>query len=318
MRDAHMAWGSILQDRANAAAVIHYGAQNVLQNYDRLGAMQAYSELQRLQDQAKAIPTSFGSSALRDISDVQQAIQAGNYGTPQEQILRALNAKSGNVVGAALSSTTPEGWGLLTGATDASAWWKQSTDTWNAAHPQTPVATPATAEVAAPWALSPFEDALMDASADWGSIQPNQYFATQMPWEAPSPDGTLALKSTGREVAETALSQRGKPYVWGAEDPRHGFDCSGLVQWAWAQHGVKLPRTTWQQITVGRAVDVKDMQPGDAIFFDMNHGQRDANHVGIYIGNGKMVAAPKPGDVVKTYTVAGYWSSKVVGVRRYG
>ncbi|MGF1430739.1 NlpC/P60 family protein [Kitasatospora sp. LaBMicrA B282] len=91
-----------------------------------------------------------------------------------------------------------------------------------------------------------------------------------------------------------ALSRLGDNYVWGATGPST-FDCSGLMQWAYEQAGVSLPRTSQEQATVGTAVpSLAQAQPGDLVIY----GQ-DAHHVGMYIGNGNVVHAPHTGDVVR-------------------
>ena len=72
-----------------------------------------------------------------------------------------------------------------------------------------------------------------------------------------------------------------------------GFDCSGLVAWAYAQVGVSLPHSTYAQYSMGVAVSQDQLQPGDLVFFD------GLGHVGIYIGGGQFVHAPHTGDVVK-------------------
>jgi peptidoglycan DL-endopeptidase CwlO len=95
------------------------------------------------------------------------------------------------------------------------------------------------------------------------------------------------------KVIAFAEAQLGKPYVWGATGP-NSYDCSGLTQDAWATAGVSLPRTTWDQVNVGTTVSRSQMVPGDLVFF-----YDDVSHVGIYVGNGQMIHAPKPGDVVK-------------------
>lgn len=74
-------------------------------------------------------------------------------------------------------------------------------------------------------------------------------------------------------------------YVWGGNSLSQGVDCSGLIQQAYGQLGIKLPRTTWEQAKTGRQVSVKDIQPGDLVFYN------DYGHVGIYVGNGKIVHA---------------------------
>jgi cell wall-associated NlpC family hydrolase len=98
---------------------------------------------------------------------------------------------------------------------------------------------------------------------------------------------------SGQAVA-AALTRLGDSYVWGATGPAY-FDCSGLMQWAYARAGVSLPRTSQEQATVGAAVpSLAQAQPGDLVIYGY-----DAHHVGMYIGNGKVVHAPHTGDVVR-------------------
>lgn len=93
-------------------------------------------------------------------------------------------------------------------------------------------------------------------------------------------------------AALLALAHLGKPYRWGANGPA-AFDCSGLVCYVYAQLGVHLPRTTFSQAGCGRSVSADRLTPGDLVFF------RGNAHVGIYIGSGCYVHAPRTGDVVK-------------------
>jgi len=125
------------------------------------------------------------------------------------------------------------------------------------------------------------------------------------PSPAPEPGG-LALAS--------ALELRGVPYRNGGSDP-NGFDCSGLVQWVFAQNGRALPREVREQYRIGREVDADDVQPGDLLFFDTSsHG---ASHVGIAIDRESFVHAPSTNGVVRVerYT-SHYWSRRYVGARR--
>ncbi|MFF1548282.1 C40 family peptidase [Streptomyces sp. NPDC058291] len=90
-----------------------------------------------------------------------------------------------------------------------------------------------------------------------------------------------------------ARAQIGKPCVWGAMGPG-SYDCSGLTQAAWKAAGVTLPRTAHDQATAGAPVALADARPGDLVFF-----HADASHVGVYLGNGMMIHAPKPGAYVR-------------------
>ncbi|MGW2177386.1 NlpC/P60 family protein [Streptomyces sp. NPDC001732] len=85
----------------------------------------------------------------------------------------------------------------------------------------------------------------------------------------------------------------GKPYVWGATGPS-SFDCSGLTQAAWRSAGLSLPRTTYTQINTGQRVSRSQLAPGDLVFF-----YSGISHVGLYIGNGQMIHAPRTGSTVR-------------------
>ena len=111
-------------------------------------------------------------------------------------------------------------------------------------------------------------------------------------------------------VVETALAYRGIPYKWGGESKK-GFDCSGLVLYVFAQHGVSLPHSSRVQATMGTPVPVNQLQPGDAVFFGS-----PVHHVGIYIGGKYYIHAPRTGDVVKVAVLS--TRGDYVGARRYG
>jgi peptidoglycan DL-endopeptidase CwlO len=106
--------------------------------------------------------------------------------------------------------------------------------------------------------------------------------------------GPIVANSDAAQIAvDTAMAQRGKPYVWAASGPG-SFDCSGLTAFAYKAAGVSLPHSSAMQSRMGQPVSREDLQPGDLVFF-----YSPVSHVGIYIGNGQMVHAPTSGDVVK-------------------
>ncbi|MCL6734212.1 C40 family peptidase [Streptomyces neyagawaensis] len=111
----------------------------------------------------------------------------------------------------------------------------------------------------------------------------------------PVEDSTYATKAA--KALAFARAQIGKPYVWGATGPG-SYDCSGLTQAAWKAAGVDLPRTTYDQVNAGTTVSLSAARPGDLIFFYDNIG-----HVGLYIGNGMMIHAPKPGTYVREESI---------------
>jgi cell wall-associated NlpC family hydrolase len=110
-----------------------------------------------------------------------------------------------------------------------------------------------------------------------------------------SSDSSYATKAA--KAIAFARAQIGKPYVWGATGP-DSYDCSGLSQAAWRAAGVTLPRVTTEQVNAGTTVSLADAQPGDLVFF-----YDDISHVGIYIGNGMMIHAPKPGAYVREESI---------------
>ncbi|MFD0074193.1 NlpC/P60 family protein [Streptomyces sp. NPDC127166] len=121
-------------------------------------------------------------------------------------------------------------------------------------------------------------------------------------------DGPKAgATAEGEKAVAFATAQIGKPYVWGAEGPK-SYDCSGLTQSAWGAAGRNIPRTSQEQWRLLPHVDIKDMRPGDLIVYF-----KDASHIGMYVGNGTIVHAPRPG---RNVTLAGAGSMEILGVVR--
>lgn len=116
------------------------------------------------------------------------------------------------------------------------------------------------------------------------------------------------IPGSGSGALQAGLTQIGKPYVWGATGP-DGFDCSGLVVWAYKQVGKTLPRSSQAQAAGGTPVDQKDLQPGDVVLF-----YPDASHVGLYAGNGNVLHASTFGVPVKVQSMASF---PYYGARRY-
>ncbi|WP_344494883.1 C40 family peptidase [Streptomyces enissocaesilis] len=110
---------------------------------------------------------------------------------------------------------------------------------------------------------------------------------------APRGGPVQAPGSRAGQAVSFAYGALGKPYVWGATGPS-AFDCSGLTQAAWRSAGVSLPRTTYTQINAGQRVPRSQLAPGDLVFF-----YSGLSHVGLYIGNGQMIHAPRPGTPVR-------------------
>jgi cell wall-associated NlpC family hydrolase len=126
----------------------------------------------------------------------------------------------------------------------------------------------------------------------------------------------VLLGASGYQIVDVARTKLGCSYVYGAAGPST-FDCSGLSSWVFKQFGISIPRTASAQSQSGTYVSYNNLQPGDLVFF--NTSGSGVSHVGIYTGNGKMIHAPKTGDVVKEVTIHNnsYWTPKFVTARRY-
>ncbi|MFI9587178.1 NlpC/P60 family protein [Streptomyces sp. NPDC052236] len=116
-----------------------------------------------------------------------------------------------------------------------------------------------------------------------------------------------SASAQGRKAVQFATAQIGKPYVWGAEGP-DSYDCSGLTSQAWLAGGKGIPRTSQEQWRLLPRVAIKDMRPGDLIVY-----YADASHIGMYIGDGSIVHAPRPN---RNVTITGAGSMEILGVVR--
>lgn len=99
---------------------------------------------------------------------------------------------------------------------------------------------------------------------------------------------------TGDDLVNFASNYLWLPYVWGGTTPS-GFDFSGLVQYVYKHFGIDIPRTTYEQVKVGQTIPLEQLQPGDLLFF----GGSEIHHVGMYVGEGQYIHAPRTGDVIK-------------------
>jgi cell wall-associated NlpC family hydrolase len=123
-----------------------------------------------------------------------------------------------------------------------------------------------------------------------------------------------SVPPSGYEVSGTALSLRGVPYRNGGADPK-GFDCSGLIWYVFARHGLAVPRTVEDQFRAGDEIRAQELRAGDLVFFSTTGG--GASHVGIVVGGDSFVHAPSASGVVRVERLGtNYWSSRFVGGRR--
>ncbi|MCF3176558.1 C40 family peptidase [Streptomyces sioyaensis] len=140
-------------------------------------------------------------------------------------------------------------------------------------------------------------------------LEDEQAFKQQQKWLDSGVLDDISNKASaeGKKAISYATAQIGKDYVWGAEGP-DTFDCSGLTLRSWQAAGRTIPRTSQEQWRQLPRVDLKDMRPGDLIIYFS-----DASHVGMYLGDGAIVHAPRPGRQV---TITGAGSMPILGVVR--
>lgn len=122
--------------------------------------------------------------------------------------------------------------------------------------------------------------------------------------------GSASVSSSA--IVNKAYQYLGVKYVWGGTSPS-GFDCSGFIQYVYGTQGISLPRTSRAQAASGKYVSIANAQPGDILYF----GQSSVTHVGIYIGNGKMIHSPRPGKSVEIVSISWHVNNyRIQGARR--
>jgi cell wall-associated NlpC family hydrolase len=125
------------------------------------------------------------------------------------------------------------------------------------------------------------------------------------------PHGVAPSPTRGELAAKAALDALGTPYHWGGESPSTGFDCSGLVRWAYGRVGIDLPHNSYALYGEGRKVRATSMEPGDILFFE------GLGHVGLYLGRGRMVHAPQTGRYVEIVRLASTsYGPRLIAARR--
>jgi peptidoglycan DL-endopeptidase CwlO len=162
------------------------------------------------------------------------------------------------------------------------------------------------------------EQAVTAASAVGGQNAANEVIQAEQQAESTVTIAEVAGTAQGLAAVKAAESQIGVPYVWGGETPGVGFDCSGLVQWAWAKAGINIPRTTETQYPAMLHVVPTDLQPGDLLFYYNLDGDHEIDHVVMYVGSGPygadtIIAAPYTGTDVG---YAPFFSAGFIGAAR--
>ena len=125
------------------------------------------------------------------------------------------------------------------------------------------------------------------------------------------PNAPIPRPTRAERAVEVALDAVGTPYRWGGESPTSGFDCSGLVRWAYGRVGIDLPHNSYALYGEGRRVPESGMEAGDILFFE------GLGHVGLYLGRGRMVHAPQSGRNVEVVRLATTnYGARLIGARR--
>ena len=116
--------------------------------------------------------------------------------------------------------------------------------------------------------------------------------------------------TVGERAVKVALRAVGVPYRWGGSSPTSGFDCSGLVRWSYGRLGVDVPHSSYALYGLGRRIPRGRLEPGDVLFFS------GLGHVGLYVGDGRMIHAPQSGRHVEVVALRGSYYGRLVGARR--
>ena len=134
--------------------------------------------------------------------------------------------------------------------------------------------------------------------------------------DKPQPKPSKGERDMGAIAARTAERFVGIPYRWGGDTVVDGMDCSGFVRAVYNLCGVSIPRNSQEQFKAGESVTKEALQDGDLVFFGAS--QDKINHVGIYVGNGKFVHAPRRGEDIRITSIdESYFEKRFVGARRY-
>jgi cell wall-associated NlpC family hydrolase len=164
---------------------------------------------------------------------------------------------------------------------------------------------PALALIALTMALPPATASQSGAELDAPTAEPPDRPDARAPRNVPR------HVSVGERAARIALEAVGTPYRWGGESPASGFDCSGLVRWAYGRLGIDVPHSSYALWSTGRPVARTSVEAGDVLVFS------GLGHVGLYLGRDRMVHAPQSGRTVEVVGLSSTtYGSRLVGARR--
>lgn len=148
------------------------------------------------------------------------------------------------------------------------------------------------------------------------TLRTDRVKSAALPEKHPAKSTARGDKDMGAIAARTAERFVGIPYRWGGENVVDGMDCSGFVRAVYNLCGLSIPRTSRDQFKAGDSVAKEDLRDGDLVFFGSS--EDTINHVGIYVGNGRFVHAPRRGEEIRVTSVdESYFEKRFVGGRRY-
>ncbi|MDP2268840.1 MAG: NlpC/P60 family protein [Deltaproteobacteria bacterium] len=143
---------------------------------------------------------------------------------------------------------------------------------------------------------------------DYYIVSPSEYAAARKDY---------SRAELGEELVKTARSFIDVPYLWGGASAEEGFDCSGLTMTVYQLNGLDLPRTSLEQIEMGRPVARDHLAKGDLVFFHAKNGEK-VSHVGIYAGDDRFIHAPGRGKKIRQDSLSGrYFQERFAGARSY-
>ena len=148
-----------------------------------------------------------------------------------------------------------------------------------------------------------------------GKQQPTGQDSSVTTNQRPPTSPSKAIESPGAQALDVAREMLGTPYRYGGTDPR-GFDCSGLVGYAFNQSGIELPRTSREIFRISQRIDPQKIEPGDLVFFAISANK--ISHVGIYAGQNRFIHSPSSGKGVNYARMDNpYWQKRLVGAGRF-
>ncbi|MFI8707993.1 C40 family peptidase [Bacillus sp. NPDC077411] len=152
------------------------------------------------------------------------------------------------------------------------------------------------------------------------SIPVNEDVAIQTNFETMNIESIEIQSITNSQFQKVYAAMKkyeGKPYVYGGDNPKTGFDCSGLMKWGYGTQGIKLPRTAQQQYDFTKRINKNDLQPGDLVFFKGTNGNKKGiTHVGMFIGNNTFYNSSSSKGVSAAKLDNSYWKKHIAGYGR--